>query len=338
MAFGRINSRRMAFIALSISLILVGGGAVWYVTRPSGKGHIIVSTTTSLYETGVLDALKARFEAGHPGYNVSFISQGTGLAIETAKRGDADLVLVHDPAAELSFLESGYGVNRKIIAYNFFIIVGPESDPAGVMGLSPTEALRKVAEEGPRGNTLWVSRGDNSGTHSKEKSLWGAAGLDLEELKAQKVEGSGGPWYIEAGSGMTATLQLADQKDAYTLTDLATFLKNSEMGNIRLVKVVGSGKETLNVYSVIACNPERSARGRFEAAMTFVRYLISDEAQGLLEGFGRDEFRSTLFEPWVTTIRAGSDQELIGWVEEYAYFEGSECPNRYRYGAGDLYS
>jgi tungstate transport system substrate-binding protein len=159
-------------LAIAVILIVISAGALyWNSTKPKTKESLIVSTTTSLYETGVLDALKTMFEAEYPDYNISFISQGTGLAIETAKNGDADLILVHAPSQELAFLESGYGVNRKVFAYNFFIIVGPDSDPAGISGMDPLDALKKISEEGLTGNALWVSRGDNSGTHSKEKSL-----------------------------------------------------------------------------------------------------------------------------------------------------------------------
>lgn len=332
-----LNLRKRNIVIFSVVVIIGLVAASWYMLRPSQKVHLIVSTTTSLYETGLLDVLKTRFEAKYPAYNVSYISQGTGLAIETAKRGDADMILVHAPSSELDFLESGYGVNRKIIAYNFFIIVGPESDPAEISGLGPVEAMVKIAEEGPRGNALWVSRGDNSGTHTKEKSLWKTTGLNLDDLKAQKIEGSESPWYIEAGTGMTATLQLADQKDAYTLADMGTYLKNSKTGNIQLVKVVESGKETLNVYSAIACNPEINKGAKFDGAMVFIKFLVSDDVQGLLEEYGVAEYGSTLFEPWVKTLKVNSNPELIGWVEESAYFEGSECPTNYRYKSGDLY-
>lgn len=324
-------------IIIIIAVVIVVITASWYLLNKSAKTHLIVSTTTSLYETGLLDELKPLFEAKHPEYNVSFISQGTGLAIETAKRGDADMILVHAPNQELAFLESGYGVNRKIIAYNFFIIVGPKSDPAGIMGLKPLEALEKIADEGPKGKALWISRGDNSGTHSKEKLLWSATGLNLDKLKSDKINGSESPWYIEAGAGMTATLQLADQKDAYILTDMASFLKNSMTGNIQLVKIVDSGKETLNVYSVIACNPERSKNIKFDAAMAFINYLVSDEIQELLSNFGEEEYSSPLFKPWVKTLKINSNPELIEWVKECAYFENSECPNMYRYTSGKLY-
>jgi tungstate transport system substrate-binding protein len=325
-------------MVIMVAIVLVAGvGAGWYLTSPAQKENLIVSTTTSLYETGFLDVLEQGFEEKYRQYNVSFISQGTGLAIQTAKNGDADLILVHDPAAEKAFLTDGYGVNRVIVAYNFFIMVGPTADPAKITGLSPIDALKKIDAEGPKGNAIWVSRGDNSGTHSKEKALWKLAGLNLTMLKAQKVEGTNTPWYLEAGTGMTATLQLANQKDAYTLTDVASFLKNSKSGNIQLVKVVDSGKDTLNVYSAITCNPTKNPRGRYEASMALIRYLASDEGQALFRDYGVAEYGSALFKPWITTLKSNSDPALIQWVKDYAYIEGSDCPVHYRFNAGDLY-
>ncbi len=330
------NNQRTIMIVGAILILVIAGGLYWNYTKPKPKEQLIVSTTTSLYETGVLDVLKARFEANYPQYNVSFISQGTGLAIQTAKNGDADMILVHAPSQELAFMESGDGVNRKIFAYNFFIIVGPESDPAGIKGMDPLEALTTIAEKGVAGEAVWVSRGDNSGTNSKEINLWAAAGLDLEALKAEKIASTSDPWYIEAGAGMTATLQLANQKDAYTLTDVATYLKNYANGNIQLVKVVDSGKDTLNVYSAIVCNPEKNPRGMYDASMLFVRFVISDDVQNMLKTYGQDEYGSTLFKPWILEL-ANPNSQIVQWVEEYAYFDGSECPSMYRYQPGDLY-
>jgi len=307
-----------------------------YYLWPRPAEQFIVSTTTSLYETGLLDILKQRFEQTHLNYNVSFISQGTGKAIATAQRGDADMILVHDPVKELAFLEEGYGVNRKIIAYNFFIIVGPESDPAGITGMDPLDALMTIAEKGVAGDAIWVSRGDNSGTHSKEKSLWGATELDLEALKDEKIEGTSDPWYIEAGAGMTATLNLANEKNAYTLTDVATYLKNYANGNIELLKVVDSGQATLNVYSAIVCNPDENPRGMFEGSMLFLRFLVSDEVQTMLVDYGQDEFGSTLFKPWIPELDT-PDSDIVQWVEDFAYINGSECPQMYRHQSGDLY-
>jgi tungstate transport system substrate-binding protein len=330
------NNQKTITIIGAILVIIVAGGLYWHYSRPADKEQLLVSTTTSLYETGVLDALKTRFESNYPEYNVSFISQGTGLAIETAKNGDADMILVHSPSQELGFLETGYGVNRKIFAYNFFIIVGPESDPAGIAGMDPLDALMTITEKGVTGDAIWVSRGDNSGTHSKEKSLWGATGLDLEALKAEKIEGTSDPWYIEAGAGMTATLNLANEKNAYTLTDVATYLKNYANGNIELLKVVDSGQATLNVYSAIVCNPDENPRGMFEGSMLFLRFLVSEEVQTMLVGYGQDEFGSTLFKPWIPELDS-PDSDIVQWVEDFAYIDGSECPQMYRHQSGDLY-
>lgn len=327
---------RSVMIVAALLVLVIAGGTYWYLTRPVEKESLIVSTTTSLYETGVLDVLKTRFEAVNPKYNVSFISQGTGLAIETAKKGDADMILVHAPSSERAFMETGFGVNRKIFAYNFFIIVGPADDPAGVEGLGPVEAMLKIRDEGLAGNALWVSRGDNSGTHVKEKALWALTGLNLDEIKLEPAGGSEGTWYIEAGAGMTATLQLANEKDAYTLADVATFLKNVKNGNIQLVQVVGSGEETLNVYSAIICKPDKSPRGMFEGSMLFVQFLVSSETQTMLETYGQEEFGSTLFKPWVPEL-ANPGSDIVTWVEEQAYFDGSECPTQYRHQAGSLY-
>ena len=328
---------RQTSFALALVLgLLVIAGVYRVATRPIPMPPLIISTTTSLYETGLLEVLKDEFEAEHPEATVLFISQGTGLAIETARRGGADMIMVHSPSQEKGFLGSGHGVNRKVIAYNFFIIVGPESDPAGIKGMGPLDALRKIQEEGAKGNAVWVSRGDNSGTHFKEKGLWGSTGLVLDELRDQTGSGVGGHWYIEAGTGMTATLQLANEKEAYTLTDMATYLKNYDNGNIELVKIVDSGKETLNVYSAILVNPEVSPNTNYDIAEHFLRYLLTDEVQEMLAGYGLDEFGSTLFHPWVPeTEEPGA--EIVDWVEEYAFIDGEECPNEYRYESGDLY-
>ena len=327
---------RTALILAAVILIAAAGAGLWYFSRPKEKTSIIVSTTTSLYETGFLDAIKKNFEAKYPEITVDFISQGTGQAIQTAKDGNADLILVHDPKSEKPFLTDGYGVNRKIVAYNFFIAVGPSADPAGIKGLGPVDALKKIAAAGVAGNAVWVSRGDNSGTHSKEKSLWALTGLSLDALKAQKAP-NGQPWYIEAGASMTATLQLADQKNAYTLSDVGSFLKNSATGTIELVKLVDSGKELINVYSAIACNPAKNPRGRSEQAMTFVRYLAGDEGQTLFASYGVSDYGQTLFKPWAPLLKSGSDPAMVQLVKDYAYIDDSDCPDAYQLNPGDLY-
>lgn len=165
--------KRTLLVCAALTIVLVGAAAYIYIGQQNvPKQHLIVSTTSSLYETGLLDTLKVEFEKRYPSINVSFISQGTGLAIQTAMRGDADMILVHDAVRELKFLKDGYGVNRKVIAYNFFVIVGPKEDPAKIRGLLPLDALTKIKESGESNVALWISRGDDSGTHAKEKSLW----------------------------------------------------------------------------------------------------------------------------------------------------------------------
>lgn len=303
------------------------------LTKPQNQ-HLIVSTTTSLYETGFLDVLKTEFESEYSYINVSFISQGTGLAIQTAKRGDADMILVHDPVRELAFLEDGFGVNRKVVAYNFFVIVGPESDPAEISGLTPLEALTQLKEVGEAGAIQWVSRGDDSGTHAKEKRLWSAVGFDSAELSMES-------WYIEAGSGMTATLKLTDEKaNAYTMCDMGSYLNNFANGNIGLKVAVEEGKDTLNVYSAIANNPEKEEliTVNFDASMKFIEFLVSDNVQSIFTDFGTEDFGRPLFNPYITILEAEPSSDIVEWIQELAYFDGTECPVVYRYNAADLYN
>jgi len=319
-----------------VVLVLAGVGLAIYgysVTQPQPRTRLIVSTTTSFYETGFLDELKGKFELKYPNLNVSFISQGTGLAIQTAMRGDADMILVHDPAAELKFLNGGYGVNRKIVAYNFFLITGPSEDPAGIKGKSPSDAFKAIRSAGLNGTAVWVSRGDNSGTHTKEKSLWKAIGLDASQLREEK-------WYLEAGSGMTATLKLADEKRGYTLTDIGSYLLNFNNHNIDLVKLVEAGKSMLNVYSAIADNPKNAnmTKANFEGAMQLIKYLVSNEGQDLFANFGLSKYGMPLFSPYIRLLESQSDPTIIQWIGEYAFFEGSECPQQFRYQAEGLYS
>jgi tungstate transport system substrate-binding protein len=323
----------MIIIFIVIAVILIGlVSYTYFTTQTTSKQHLIVSTTTSIYETGLLDVLKVEFEKQYLSINVSFISQGTGLAIQTAMRGDADMILVHDPSRELKFLEEGYGVNRKVVAYNFFVIAGPSNDPADVKGLSPIEAFTKIKEVGEKNSAIWVSRGDDSGTHAKEKRIWKAAGFDATDLRAMD-------WYLEAGMGMTATLRLTDEKNGYTLVDLGSYLNNFANGNIELEIIVDAGKDTLNVYSVISNNPRKTevSGSNFDASMKFIDFLVSDEIQQILADFGKDKFDKPLFNPYVKLLRNNDNPELIQWIQDLAYFDGTECPPQYRYQADQFY-
>jgi tungstate transport system substrate-binding protein len=300
---------------------------------------LTVSSTTSLYETGVEnDAIKPAFEAKYPWITLNFLSQGTGAAIQTAMRGDADMIMVHDPAQESTFLSNGYGVNRKIIAYNFFIIVGPTSDPAGISGLTPIAALQKIYSlSNDSTPVIWISRGDGSGTNSKEKNLWKAAGINWTEIRTQTW------WYKETGQGMTSTLVVANYFGGYTLADTASYLTNTNAKNINMTIAVQAQKDLLNVYSVIADNPlnVNLTNTHFNEEMLFIQYMISDEGQQLLANYGTATFGQALFAPFVPLAsNPTSNATLLSWIQNYAYIPANvtECPAAYRYNATSLYS
>jgi tungstate transport system substrate-binding protein len=326
-------ARTQAAILVVLIVVAVAGGAYAYVALSTPtKSRLIVSTTTSLYESGLLDYLKTQFESAYPNMNVSFISQGTGIAIQTAMRGDADMILVHAPASELTFLKGGYGVNRKIIAYNFFLITGPQEDPAGIAGKNATAALKLIKAAGLQGKAVWISRADKSGTYSKEVSLWKSAGLNVDDLRKE-------PWYLEAGSGMTATLKMADEKKGYTLSDIATYLTNLKNQNINLAKLVESGKDLLNVYSAISDDPRNPnmTKSNFQGSMQFIRWLVSSDAQQLIGKFGVDTVGQAIFFSYLNLMQTQNDPQLIKSIQDFAFFAGYECPVQYQYQAGDLY-
>jgi tungstate transport system substrate-binding protein len=305
----------------------------WQGTMPSHT-TLTVSSTTSLYETGVEDAMKQAFQAEYPWITINFLSQGTGIALQTAMRGDADMVMVHSPSQELPFMTGGYGVNRKIIAYNFFVIVGPPNDPANITGMSPLDALKKIKTLGESGQAIWVSRGDNSGTNTKEKSLWAAAGISWAQIRTETS------WYKETGQGMTATLLVANELGGYTLSDTASFLTNTKAGNINMTIVIQDQKDLLNVYSCIADNPLNAnlTQTNFVASMLFIYWLCRGDGQNLLATYGTSTFGAPLFSPFLPLVSTGSNATLLSWIQNYAYFNGTECPPAYRYDSTVLYA
>ena len=330
----KINKRAISglqTIAIVCIVLIAAVASVTYLwaSRMKGRKTLVISTTTSLYDTGLLDAIEDQFESKHP-IDILFISAGTGLAIKNAQRGDADMILVHDPSKELTFLKGGYGVCRKIIAYNFFTIVGPENDPAEIEGLSPTQALTKIVEAGRNGDAVWASRGDDSGTHTKEKGLWAAADYDWTNIREEE-------WYMEAGEGMGKTLQIANEFSAYTLADMGTYLKYYKDGLISLVVLVDQGKELLNVYSSIAVSQALFSHLNFEGAINFTKFLISEECQQTISEYGKTQYGQSLFNPAVKLLKENTDPTLVSWIQEYAYFNGTECPPQYRDAHQELY-
>jgi len=280
-----------------IILAVILAAATYYLLSTDGKEVLRISTTTSLEDTGLLEEVEAAFEEKYPDIDVQIVSGGTGIALERGKKGDADLLIVHDKKREEEFIADGYGIKRYPFAYNYFYIIGPRDDPAGVNGSSSaTEAFSKIlkaAEKDPQ-HVKFVSRGDNSGTHTREIKIW-------KNITDYNSTVRGSDWYIESGSGMGDTLRLADQKGAYTISDSGTYL--AYRSNITLVPYITSGSELLNVYSAIAVNPEKVRGVNRDAAEKFIEFLLSDECQKLISEYGKKQYGTPLF----MTLPGGRD-------------------------------
>lgn len=256
------NKRILAFFVAILSIFFGNVSATL-----SGNNILRMATTTSTDNTGLLDFLAPEFKKD-AGIELQWVAVGTGKALELGKNCDVDVLLVHAPSAEKKYVAKGYGVDRTEIMYNDFVIIGPKDDPARIKGKSPVEALKIIAEK----KALFVSRGDNSGTHKKELSLWKEAGL----TNIDKAE-----WYIQTGQGMIATINVAAERGGYTLTDRGTYIKYeySMKGNPPLVVLVEGDKRLYNLYSVIAVSPTRCPEARYEFAKRFIRWISSPRVQ-----------------------------------------------------------
>ena len=271
-----LNRSFLVIMALFVAAILAGSPA----SAADGK-NLILATTTSTQDTGLLDMLNPVFEK-KTGYFVKTIAVGSGQAMAMGSKGEADVLLVHSPAAEKKFMEEGSGVNRKLVMHNDFIIVGPPSDPAGVKGMkSAPEAVRQIAAKG----ALFLSRGDNSGTHAKEKDLWKKAGVNPEGQK----------FYQQTGLGMGQTLNVAAEKKGYTLADRGTYLSLKK--NLGMDILVEGDKTLLNIYHVIVVNPEKFPKVNTSAARAYADFVVSKDVQAIIGKFGVDKYGSPLFFP-----------------------------------------
>jgi tungstate transport system substrate-binding protein len=245
------------------------------------KPNMILATTTSTQDSGLLDVLIPEFQK-RTGYIVKTIAVGSGAAMTMGERGEADVLLVHAPTSEVAFMEAGHGIDRRLVMHNDFVIVGPASDPAGIQGLeSAIEAMEKIAGSG----AIFVSRGDNSGTDQLEKRLWSQSTVDPV----------GQQWYQETGQGMGATLTVADQKEAYTITDRATYLARQD--TLELDILVEGDPVLLNIYHVIQVNPEKSNLINPDGAKAFVEFMVSPDVQEMIRVFGVDKYGQPLFFP-----------------------------------------
>ena len=243
---------------------------------------MVLASTTSTRDTGLLDSLLPIFEA-RTGYRVKLIAVGTGQSLTMGRRGDADVVLVHAPEAERVLVDSGYFLRRRLVMHNEFLIVGPAADPAGLRGMQDAAAaLLRLAER----RAQFVSRGDNSGTEIRERMLWQKAG------RAQPREES---WYIESGQGMGATLQMASEKRAYTLTDIGTYL--AWKSRVELVPLVQGDPELYNVNHVLEPNPKNAPRINVAGGRAFADFMVDTATQRLIGEFGRTRFGRPLFVP-----------------------------------------
>ena len=269
--------------------------------EPDVAGETLtLTTTTSTYDTGLLDAIHPDFEAMY-GVSVDAVAQGTGAALETARNGDSDIVMVHARGLEDEFLRNGYGINRRDLMFNDFVIVGPAEDPAGIEGMgSATEALTAIADA----EVAFVSRGDNSGTHTKERNLWAAADTD-----------PGGGWYQEIGGGMGEALNIATQQGAYTLSDRGTFIsQRSEIDLTVLVQgPIEDGPEILaNPYGVMAVNPGVHENANYDLAMAYIGWITSPGAQEAISSYQMNG--EQLFFPEAVSESPGFQQYVPeGW-------------------------
>ena len=270
----------LATLALALFLVSCASDGPSAAPKPNNPKLILLSTTTTR-DSGVLDALEADFEK-RTGYDVTAVVAGSGEVLELAKRGEGDVLLTHSPAAEEEFMAQGHGVRREIVMHNDFIIVGPPNDPAKIKGMTASNALKAIAAA----KAPFVSRGDQSGTHVKELALWKEAGTDPK----------GQSWYTETGSGQGQTLNVASETNAYALADRGTYL--AVKANLDLeILVQRTGTNLLNVYHVTTVNPQKSSKINKEGADAFANYITSPEGQQLIATVGVEKYGEPLFVP-----------------------------------------
>lgn len=272
-------------VAISMAVLLFTAGCM------QQERTLRIATTTSLYDTGLLDRLEDAYEA-ETGVDLLITSQGSGRAIELARRGDVDLLLIHSPREEEALMQSGDGIVHRCFAYNHYLLLGPAEDPAGIRGLAAPGAFARIKQLGEAGKPgiLFLSRGDNSGTHRAEMGLWTQAGFDY----AREVQGAG-TWYIEAGRGMGESLLLANEKGAYVLSDAGTYL--AFRGDLGLSPLVTADPQLLNRYSATVVDPAKHPAMDGKEGMRFVNWVLSGRGREILAEYGTREYGVPLFTP-----------------------------------------
>jgi tungstate transport system substrate-binding protein len=278
---------KLLFLAVFLSGLMLGATAE---AAESKDKNVILSTTTSTQDSGLLDVLVPLFEK-QTGYSVKTVSVGTGQALAMAAKGDADVALVHAPSLEKKYVADGKLLNRRLVMYNDFVIIGPKEDPAKIKSAKTALAALKLIEQS---KSPFVSRGDNSGTHNLEKTLWKEAGIQPK-----------GDWYIEAGQGMGATLNIANERNAYTITDRGTLLALRNRVNLPIL--VEGDKALLNIYSVMEVNPANGPRINSAGGKAFADFMVAPQMQNVIKNFGVEKFGQSLFVPV-----AGKKEEELG--------------------------
>jgi tungstate transport system substrate-binding protein len=263
---------------------------VWGTAALAAPKTVILATTTSTQDSGLLDVLVPLFEK-ESGLQVKTISVGSGQAMKMGEKGEADVLLVHSPDAEKKFMADGFGTTRRLVMHNDYIVVGPAPDPARVKGASAADALKRIAQSG----AIFVSRGDNSGTHAKEKGLW----------KGSTINPEGQKWYQQTGLGMGQTLNVAAEKKGYTITDRATYLSLKK--GLGLEILVEGDSKLLNIYHVIELNSSKWPKVNAQGGKAFADFMVAKKTQEIIGRFGVDKFGAPLFFP-----DAGKKPESLG--------------------------
>jgi tungstate transport system substrate-binding protein len=276
---------RVATVVTTLALL------AWGTVALAAPKTVILATTTSTQDSGLLDVLVPLFEK-ESGLQVKTISVGSGQAMKMGEKGEADVLLVHSPDAEKKFMSDGFGVSRRLVMHNDYIVVGPAADPAKIKGASAADAMKRIAQSG----TIFVSRGDNSGTHAKEKGLWKLAAINPE---------AGQKWYQQTGLGMGQTLNVAAEKKGYTITDRATYLSLKK--GLGLEILVEGDSKLLNIYHVIELNPVKSPKINAQGGKAFADFMVAKKTQEIIGRFGVDKFGAPLFFP-----DAGKKPESLG--------------------------
>jgi tungstate transport system substrate-binding protein len=287
-----MNLFRRATYVLSTFFVLSAAVSVSPGWAAQKQKTLILATTTSTQDSGLLDVLIPIFEK-ETGYFVKTISVGSGQAMKMGERGEADVLLVHSPDSEKTFVAQGYGINRKLVMHNDFLILGPASDPAKIRGAKTSaEAFKKISQS----EALFLSRGDNSGTHAKEKGLWKAAGIT-----------PAGKWFQQTGLGMGETLNVASEKQGYLLADRGTYLALQKKRRLGLEILVAGEPKLLNIYHVIEVNPAKWPKVNSSGAKAFSDFMVAKKTQEIISHFGTKDFGAPLFFP-----DAGKKPESLG--------------------------